>query len=367
MTKTVDNFEKMGLNQTESLDLEKRMGHNIPQEVLDATTTVIAESGDPSLYHELLHMAHFPNDISNILQAISSNKKATSFFGFRPGFDDMRYAYDKGLYLSAFHDIALTLTLDGLSKYMDLGQQNSRLGDQNKRMDGTHHRRSKIILSQILKPYVSTDGVSTCLSVRDLRVMNEVLETGTTILTKEEVKTMQRDNRLYLTIPMIVDAAAYTRENFARGIAETAFITDVINAYATGKFDAARAIKEVQTTVKEIEAYCTTFLQQGKITPLPFNHEEMAARMAKKKNFPYLDYIKESFPKVYASIVSSGENNELERALKHKWYAKGVEAGLNASIKALDDKKITANYELVKAFETLATTIIGYRPFFKGK
>ena len=189
----------------------------------------------------------------------------------------------------------------------------------------------------------------------------DIMELSSVKLAKEEVAGLQKTGRLYQTIPMIVDGVAHTGENRARYISETPFIEDMLLAYAAGKVTAEDALKEVNFYADDVNGMGAKLTQ-----PVKFDHAKMAARLAKKKNFPFLDQVKAKFPNVYEAIVTAGENKELERALSHPMYRIGVDAGIQVCEDALNQQDITKQDDLAHAVERLGQTIQKYQPMFTG-
>jgi hypothetical protein len=357
---SIENFKKMGLEHKEAEELYSRI-KVVGESLVGKVTEVMAGYGDPKLYHEFLHMAHFVEDNNRIIQAVEQDKKIMRVFGITELWERSNYRETALVIAGLTHDLALTLTREGLDSL--LAEKNeARLGDPNKRLVDQHHRRSKIILSRILLPGTDLDLPTYC-------GLMDCLELSSTKLTESESRDLMKQGRLYLTIPMIIDGVADTRENFARGIAEAPFAEDILVAYIAGKIGANEAAEGVKKIAETVNKYGSKIGEEHK-----FDHDAMAKRLAEKKNFPFLDLMRKGMPGVYDAIVASAESNELERALAHPWYRAGVEGGIQVAsdyLALIGDSPIgndaPAQYELCKQLEALHNALQKYEHLFTGK
>ena len=346
--KSMENLTQMGLDLEHAKEISELIKPG-KEDFLARMTDTLVKHGDMRLYSELVHTSHFPRDIANIMEATAEDAGAIEFFGLDTA-DASRL--ESLNYVGLGHDLSLMMGMEGLSNFMDLEAGAARLGDPNKRFVGDHHRRSKVILAGIMENHLEKQVYNALL---------DIMELSSVKLAKEEVAGLQKTGRLYQTIPMIVDGVAHTGENRARYISETPFIEDMLLAYAAGKVTAEDALKEVNFYADDVNGMGAKLTQ-----PVKFDHAKMAARLAKKKNFPFLDQVKAKFPNVYEAIVTAGENKELERALSHPMYRIGVDAGIQVCEDALNQQDITRQDDLAHAVERLGQTIQKYQPMFTG-
>ena len=386
--KTISTLVEMGLspeqvNNTFSANdfyqmLSKEAG--IDNGVLDVVIGFIQEHGDPGQFHELAHTGYLAADTRNIIDVIKSDEKSADFFGLATTADDnhniaiqcsilaseadnigilrdTKNQEKAAVYVGLVHDLCLMLTKDAVIRF--LGSED--VADENKsgpkRFTKDHHGRSKEIFAKVMKQYIGTS-----ISEEVYNLTLEILDLSNTKLDKEQCEKLQRFKNLYQTIPMIVDGIKHTKINYLRASAETNFASDNLENYLLGYSKQAETTQIAQTA-EETGTYGQILKsildKNGKVE---FNHEKMAERLAKKKNFPFLDQVRDEFPEVYNAIVEAATNDEFEKSINSPWYRAGIEGGLSVVEKGLADPVIRKDPEMVSALVALRDNIVKYSP-----
>jgi len=381
--KTIKTLEEMGLGPAQSDNtfsarefyqmLSKEAG--IDEGVLDVVISFIQEHGDSGQYHELAHTSFLAADTRNIIDAIKRDRKASDFFGLRTTDDDIAvmsspmaaedttikestYDMEKAaVYAGLMHDLSLMLTQDAVIRFADLEDTINEDKPGPKRFAGDHHGRSKDIFAKIMKQYIGT-----IISEKVYNLTLDILDLSNTKLDEQQCEELQKSGKLYQTIPMIVDGVKHTKINYLRAVAETNFASDNVENYLLG-YSRQAETSQVAQAAKDTESYGSklkTILDNEGV--VEFDHEKMAERLAKKKNFPFLEMMRDEFPEVYNAIVTAATHDEFEKSINSPWYKAGIEGGLKVVEKGLADPIAGKDPEMVAALVDLRNNIIKYSP-----